>query len=210
MSKDKPAPRHIVVLCHPDKESFNASVAHRYCTSVRAAGHDVCLRDLYAMNFDPVLRTIERPGPTFKRCRDVEVELEVISGADVLVLVYPIWFGAPPAMLKGYIDRVLGSGVPASALRTQSAGGVLAGKRLVSFTSSATTNVWLSLQGQPRSLENILDRYLTHAFQMLPPQHHHYGLIAPDIDALSVQRHLSDVDMHVRTLIRDMTDAKVA
>jgi NAD(P)H dehydrogenase (quinone) len=59
------------------------------------------------MNFDPVLRRGERKG---RPARDVDQEWALLGKVDVYVLVYPIWFGAPPAMLRGYIDRVFGAG----------------------------------------------------------------------------------------------------
>lgn len=99
---------HIIVLSHPEQESFNASVASAYCAAARETGDKAIVRDLYSMGFDPVLRSIERPGPDFRRLSDVEQELEIIANADVFVLVYPLWFGTPPAMLKGYVERVLG------------------------------------------------------------------------------------------------------
>ena len=49
-------PKHVVVLCHPESDSFNAAVAERYCAVVREIGQEVVLRDLYRMEFDPVLK----------------------------------------------------------------------------------------------------------------------------------------------------------
>src|SRR3546814_5234238 len=104
-------PKHAVILCHPKRDSFNGAVADAYCAAVRDIGHEVCLRDLYRIGFDPVLKDIERPGdPGFQSLPDVAEEVRLISGASVFVLIYPIWFGTPPAMLKGYVERVLGTG----------------------------------------------------------------------------------------------------
>ncbi|MFL0414220.1 NAD(P)H-dependent oxidoreductase [Sphingomonas sp. 179-I 2A4 NHS] len=207
---DAARPRHIVILCHPEQDSFNASVADRYSRTVRSEGHEVFVRDLYAMGFDPVLRNLEQPGPTFKQFRDIQDELDIIRGADVFVMVYPLWFGTPPAMLKGYIDRVLGSGVIPAAVQDRTAQGVLTGKQMVSFTSSAANEVWLDVQGMLSSLETIFDRYISHAFRMLPPRHFHYGLITPDIDELTVQRHLGDVEMHARRVVQELADRRAA
>lgn len=210
MPSHRTTPRHVVLLCHPKRESFNASVADRYCEAVRAAGHEAVLRDLYAMHFDPVLRAAELGGAHRTPGQDVREELGIIGEADIFVMVYPIWLGTPPAMLKGYVERVLGWHADAATLQTGRAQGVLAGKRLVSFTSSATNEVWLSLQGQPRSLDTIFDRYLSHAFGMQPPEHHHFGMIAPGIDDLTIRRHLSEVDMRARAVVRDVEAAIAA
>src|SRR5579863_9114538 len=110
MTETKRRYRHIVIRCHPEPESFNAAMAKAYCAEVESHGHETIVRDLYAMAFDPVLKARERPGMAFQPMPDVETELAIIGGGDVFVLFYPIWFGGPPAILKGYVERVLGSG----------------------------------------------------------------------------------------------------
>src|SRR4051812_44732224 len=112
--------RHAVILCHPDAHSFNHAIAETYCDAVRANGQEAILRDLYAIGFDPVLKANERPTLAgFAPSADVERELAVLRTCDVFVLVYPIWFGTPPAMVKGYIERVLGSGVNPKAVQAR-------------------------------------------------------------------------------------------
>ena len=173
-------PKHAVIMCHPAEDSFNMSVADRYVETVRAAGHEALVRDLYRMNFDPVLRMNERPtSRPHILPRDVSEELELLSGTDVFVLVYPLWFGAPPAMLKGYIDRVLGAGFPYGAVRDGHTHPLMSGKRLVSFSSSGTTLAWLNEQGAWQSLRTLFDSYLCHAFSMQEPVHVHFDAIAP-------------------------------
>ena len=202
------APRHIVVLCHPEQESFNASMAHAYCTEVRQHGHDVFLRDLYSMGFDPVLKSVERPGMAFRQMPEVHDELEIIRDSDVFVLVYPIWFGGPPAMLKGYIERVLGTGAMPLQFAQASASGVLAHKRLVSFTSSATAEHWLATQGQLESLISGFDRYIEHGFAMKPSEHFHFGSITAGMEPKTIEDHLREVKTRAR-LVCHAIDAKV-
>ena len=111
MTIAKPAAHHAVILCHPDPHSFNAAVAQRYCETVRENGQTAVLRDLYQMRFNPVLHSDERPQThDIVFAADVAAEIEEIRSADVFVLIYPIWFGTPPAMLKGYVERVFGAG----------------------------------------------------------------------------------------------------
>ncbi|MFA6117894.1 MAG: NAD(P)H-dependent oxidoreductase [Sphingomonas sp.] len=205
-----PTPRHVVILCHPEQESFNASVAHAYSAEVRQHGHEVIVRDLYAMGFHPVLKSPERPGPDFTQFRDVEDELAILSATDVFVLVYPLWFGTPPAMMKGYIERVLGSGVLPRDVHDRSAKGVLAGKRMLSFTSSGLKDIWLDEQGQLQSLITCFDHYLQHAFAMGPSQHHHYGSIASGMEPRWVAQHLEDVRVHARALVSDLDAERAA
>src|SRR3546814_15627691 len=62
--------------------------------------------------FDPVLKANEQPGKEGYAPRPENVaEREHLEKLDVLTFVYPVWFGTPPAMLKGYLERVVGSGI---------------------------------------------------------------------------------------------------
>jgi NAD(P)H dehydrogenase (quinone) len=170
------APRHVVVLAHPNPHSFNGLVAETYCETVRRSGQEAIVRDLYAMGFDPLLRDEERPrsgGTTVSA--DVQREHDVIRGSDVFVLVYPIWFGMPPAMMKGYVDRVLGAGVTADEVQHGGAITLMKQQRLVSITSSGTSKTWLNQQDQISSLNNVFGRYLLHAFDMKSFDDIHFG-----------------------------------
>src|SRR3546814_16272522 len=55
-------PKHAVILCHPKRDSFHGAVADAYCAAVRDRGHEVCLRYIYRIGIDPVLKDIDRPG----------------------------------------------------------------------------------------------------------------------------------------------------
>ncbi len=202
-------PRHIVVLAHPDPDSFNASVAETYCRAVRECGHEAILRDLYAMHFSPLLRQDERPGRRpFLPSPDVEDELNAIKGGDVFVLIYPIWFGTPPAMLKGYVDRVLGAGVTAKAVQDRAWHDLLGGKRLLSFTSSAAREPWLAEQGQTLALRTVFDDYLAHAFGMRPAEHVHFGSIIDGLAPRYIAEHLTMVGDKARHICAAITREK--
>lgn len=201
IAPDPARPKHVVVLAHPDADSFNASVAETYCETAHACGHETVLRDLYAMHFDPILRQDERPGRgPFEPAEDVQAELDLLCGASVLVLVYPIWFGSPPAMLKGYVDRVLGAGVTARQVQDRTWHALLGGRRLISFTSSAARGPWLSEQGQTLSLQTLFGDYLSHAFTMRTAEHVHFGSIAPDLSGREADEHLAQVRDHARRM----------
>lgn len=198
-------PRHVVILAHPDADSFNASIAETYCSTVRECGHEAIVRDLYALHFNPILGIDERPGRhAFQPAADVRTELDALAGGDVFVLVYPIWFGTPPAILKGYVDRVLGAGVTAIAIQNREWNDLLGGKRLLSFTTSGARGPWLAEQGQSLSLRMVFDDYLAHAFAMKPPQHVHFGSIVENLSDRFVDEHLSTVRETARHLCATM------
>lgn len=102
--------RIIIILAHPDKGSFNHAIARRTTEHLKKLGHKVFFHDLYKENFDPVLPADEIP-------RDGEYD-EVIKKhcdeliqSDGIVVIHPNWWGQPPAILKGWIDRVLRPGI---------------------------------------------------------------------------------------------------
>lgn len=187
MNAKKTPTRHAVILCHPDPDSFNASVADRYCQTVQAVGHEAVLRDLYRMHFDPVLKSNERPHlGAITIAEDVAAEIEAIRDADVFVLIYPIWFGTPPAMLKGYVERVFGAGFDHRAMREHDRHSFMAGKHLVSLSSSGNSIQWLEEQGAWLSLRNVFDHYLATAFSMASEEHIHFSNIVDPTTAHNV------------------------
>lgn len=106
------ARRVLVVLCHPDPESYVAALAARAVSALRAGGHEVRLTDLHVDGFSPELAADEwehhlEPGSH----PAVQHHAEDLSWCDTLVLVYPTWWSGQPALLKGWIDRVWASGV---------------------------------------------------------------------------------------------------
>jgi NAD(P)H dehydrogenase (quinone) len=186
-------PRHLIVLGHPAPGSFNHAVANAYCDAIQSCGQDCEIRDLNALGFDPVLKAMERPSVDFEPAADVEIELERIANADVIVLVFPLWFGMPPAIIKGYVDRVMGAGFGASGIRDGKENPPLAGKRLVIFSSSATTLPWLSERGQLLSLTQAFDEYLATIFGMASHQHVHLDAIVPGLEKRFVEEALERV-----------------
>ena len=190
-------PRHAVIVCHPEPDSFALAMARAYCDAVEARGQLAILRDLYRLGFDPVLKSPERlPSDAFTPAPDVAAELGLLAGAGAFVLIYPLWFGTPPAMLKGYVERVFGAGfsfemiagplhLPKHAL--------LGGKKLLSFSTSAASKEWLEEQRAWLSLQTIFDGYLARAFWMDTPAHVHFGEVRPGLDEAIAAGHLEAV-----------------
>jgi NAD(P)H dehydrogenase (quinone) len=194
INSGEPKGRHAVILCHPDPASFNRAIADTYCAAVREAGQEAILRDLYAIGFDPILKADERPTlPDIRIGADVAHELSILRGCDLFVLIYPIWFGTPPALMKGYVERVLGSGVAPKSLGLRERVGFLAGRRLLSFTTSATRAPWLSEQGEWLALRYLFDRYLVDALDMRADEHIHFPGIVAGLDPAVAAAHLARV-----------------
>jgi putative NADPH-quinone reductase len=105
--------RVLYLYAHPLEESFHAAIRDAALAGLRQAGNEVDLCDLYAERFDPVLSPEERRGyhdiPGNRA--PVEDHVRRLQHAEALVLSYPTWCFGLPAILKGWMDRVLLPGV---------------------------------------------------------------------------------------------------
>lgn len=113
---------------HPEPSSFTAALRDRAVTSLQSLGHQVVVADLYAEGFTPAasrddFQTTANPDRFHYQAEqlhaahndgfaeDLRREHKRLQDADALVLTFPLWWGGPPAMLKGWFDRVLAYGV---------------------------------------------------------------------------------------------------
>lgn len=203
--------RHVVVLGHPAENSFNHAIAHHYCAAVRACGQEAVLRDLYAVDFDPRLRATHRPGTVGHHLSgDVSRELGFLREADVVVFVYPLWFGMPPAIIKGYVDRVLGAALTPELMVRNVPDAVLDGRTLATFSTSATTRAWLEEQGQWVSLQQAFDRYLLSIFGMQDGGHTHFEAVVEHLDPQYAREMLDRVEQSARKLCSTLSAARHA
>jgi NAD(P)H dehydrogenase (quinone) len=123
----------LVIVAHPRPESFNNAIAATTVQALQDSGHVAIVRDLYEEGFDPILTPDELPKSAHldaimeEHCAD-------LSAADGIVIIHPNWWGQPPAILKGWVDRVFrpgvayefidgdsGEGIPIGLLRTKTA-----------------------------------------------------------------------------------------
>ena len=105
--------RILYVFCHPLPESFHAAIRAEALAGLAQAGHEVDLLDLYAENFDPVMSAAGRRAyhePAANRAAN-QVYVDRLMAAEGLVLQFPVWSFGPPAMLKGWFDRMFGPGI---------------------------------------------------------------------------------------------------
>lgn len=190
--------KHAVILAHPKPDSFCASLATYYAAAARELGHQAVVRDLYAMKFDPCLRAEEIPTPDgFFAGADVEAERKLVEDADVFALVYPFWFNAPPAMLKGYIDRVFSMGFGYEPI----AGGttpLLYGRQLFSITTSGAPDDWVRRTGAMAALHTVLDKHLAEMTGMTIADHLHFG----GITSVLTPEAADDMRREVRARVR--------
>ena len=142
----------LVVIGHQNQGSFCHAITQTIIDQLKSDGHEVIYHDLYAENFDPILtqEEIKAPEPT---CPVVRQHISELLSVDGIVIVHPNWWGGPPAILRGWIDRVFRQGM---VYRFTADGpvGELAGKKtLVITTSNTPREVELAAYGDP--LENL-------------------------------------------------------
>ncbi|MFC3284502.1 NAD(P)H-dependent oxidoreductase [Litchfieldella rifensis] len=127
----------LVILGHPRADSLCGALADAFCEGAHAAGVQLRRLNLSALNFDPSVQT---PSPNQQPLEeDLRLARESILWADHLVFVYPTWWGTVPALLKGFLDRIM---APEFAFRTCEGGigyqGLLNGRSAQLITTMDT------------------------------------------------------------------------
>ena len=205
--------RALVVYCHPREESFSAAVRDTVMAGLKEAGVQTRLLDLYREGFDPVLspaahrdyldENLNRTG--------IEAHIEALQWCDTLIFVYPTWWYGLPAMLKGWLDRVL---VPGVAFAMPQAEGENIAANLTHITrlgvfTTCGASWWLTrMIGAPgrrtllRGVRLLCARRCRTAFAA------HYLMDTAERDSL--ERHLGRVRRNVDKLIGPVPQQKEA
>lgn len=131
----------LVILGHPSEKSFNYAIAEAVINKLEHLGFHVYFHDLYKENFDSVLREDEIPKNgtctenVLKHCKE-------LKECDGIVIIHPNWWGQPPAIMKGWIDKVFRPGIAYKFLEGDNGEGIPAGllkaKFAIVFNTSNT------------------------------------------------------------------------
>lgn len=194
--------KHVIIAAHPRLESFTLAMAEAYAAAVVDSGDQAIVRDLYRLAFDPTLHANELPDHSgFAPRSDVVSEREEIRDGDVFVLVYPLWFNAAPAILKGYVDRVFGMGFGYSPHHSGGNHPLLTGRKLVSFSCSGAPQHWVEASGAWQAMQAHFDQHLAAVTGLDLVGHHNLGGIVPGIRPDVVDAHLEGVRSHARAIV---------
>ncbi|MDE2183235.1 MAG: NAD(P)H-dependent oxidoreductase [Alphaproteobacteria bacterium] len=181
--------QHALIVAHPNPRSFVASLAIAYGEAAESLGHKTIMRDLYGMAFDPCLKADEIPSSSgFAPRDDIVAERLVIEDTDVFALFYPFWLNAPPAMLKGYLDRVFGMGFAYGKGRDGNEP-LLGGRKLISFTASGAPADWVRRTGAWEAVRTLFDEHFAAVCGLAIADHIHFGGVVPGIRGDVVARH---------------------
>lgn len=103
--------RHLIIYAHPNSKSLNHQLLETVTETLRSANHEIEIRDLNQINFNPILSLEDMQGQRMGKVADeVQTEQDFISWAEHITFIYPIWWTGMPAVMKGYIDRVFSYG----------------------------------------------------------------------------------------------------
>lgn len=201
----------LIILGHPDSASLNHAIAYAVRDDLLNDGHDVMFHDLYEEEFPPLLSAEEIPE-SGKIDQIVEAHCDELSSADGIVIVHPNWWGQPPAILKGWVDRVFrpgiayrfdegdgGEGIPIGLLNASTA--------IVINTSNTPAAREQSAFGDP--LESIWRRCI---FDLCGIKDFHRKMFSVVVTSSMEQRlrWIEEAKILCRTAIRDSVNPNVA
>lgn len=155
--------RVLLIFCHPVEDSYQAALHRAAKAALARAGHEVDDLDLYAERFDPVLSREERLGyhDLAVNRRPVQGYVDRLLWAEALVFCFPIWSYGPPAMLKGFFDRVFIPGVSFSLQDGRVRPGLTHMRKLAAIVSYGQPRWRAWLAGDPP--RKLVGRYLRYS-----------------------------------------------
>ncbi len=129
--------KSLIVLAHPNSDSYNAAVMETVKKALEQQNVQYEVKDLYRMNWNPLLSTADLQSIYQGHVpQDIANEQESVRQADLLVFIYPIWWLQQPAILKGWMDRVLTHGFAYKVTEQGMIEGLLKGKSAIVITTS--------------------------------------------------------------------------
>lgn len=143
-----------ILLGHPLNESYNGSIAEAYADRARRAGHEVRMQKLGEMSFNPNLfmgyNEVQALEPDL-----LEAQQNIIW-CEKWVIIYPVWWGSMPAILKGFFDRTL---LPGFAFKYHTKGPywdkLLKGRTAELIVTSDSPSFWLRLKYRNSDIRSI-------------------------------------------------------
>ncbi len=150
--------KHLIIYAHPNAASLNQLFKQTIEETLRRQKYEVVVRDLYQLNFDPVLSLEDMDGQRSGMVSEaIRREQEHIVWADAVTFIYPIWWTGMPAIMKGYIDRVFSYGF---AYRYDNGiqKGLLAGKTAFIINSHGKSKIEYQEIGMDNALKLTSDK----------------------------------------------------
>jgi len=189
--------QHLIVVAHPRATSFTMSLTRLYAAELEKLGHVQHTYDLYRMGFDPVLPAKELADDAQRRSWAILRAQEAVRAAEVLTVIYPLWWMSMPAMMKGYIDRVFARGFAYEA-QDGVVRGLLRGRKCVLITLSAAPLSVLRQSGRWNALLVLEDTHVFGAAGLELLEHLHFDNVEPHLSTEVSARYIAQLQHFVR------------
>lgn len=168
--------KHLIIYTHPNPASFNHAIKETLVRALKEKGDEVRVRDLYALGFDPVLKAGDfKALAEGKALPDVALEQGHVLWADQITFLYPLWWDRMPALVEGYVDRVLSKGF-AYDYTPKGPVGLLPGKKVALFTTCGAPLQVLESSGV-KAMGQLLDRDIFTFCGMDVVLHQYFGSV---------------------------------
>ncbi len=130
----------LIIFGHPNIDSFNGSMLKTVEEALKEEGHEYILKNLYDQNFNPMF-TLNDLIKIQNKTRDEDIAIEQIDvvESEVIIFIFPIWWGGPPAILKGWFDRVFTEGFAFEEKEDNKIQGLLYKKKAIIFATSGSS-----------------------------------------------------------------------
>ncbi len=147
--------KHLIIYTHFNPESFTKAITDKLLDTAKAQDHEIKVIDLYADQFDPVLKASDMLAEVETPKNILEYQ-ELIKWADHYSVIYPLWWGQMPAILKGFIDRVFANGV-AYEFGPDGPKGLLNGRTARIFISTGSPDDYYEQSGMHQAQTRVND-----------------------------------------------------
>lgn len=184
--------KHLILYAHPNPASLSHAMKETLAEAYKAQGGEVVVRDLYAMDFQPVLK-----GSDFVAMKagslpaDILEEQGHVAWADAITVVAPVWWTGLPAILKGYVDRVFLYGF-AYQYGAEGVEGLLKGRKVLLVSNHGTPSDIYASIGMHDSLRQTQDAGIFAFCGMEVVEHLFFGAV-PSVDEATRKGYLDQV-----------------
>ncbi len=181
----------LIVYANYKNHSLNFAIKDILAETLHKNGHEVVVRDLYNIRFNPVLTKADLESID-KNIYPVDImeEQRYIQRADMLFFVYPIWWSGMPAILKGYIERVFVDGF-AFSYNQGIPNPLLTGKKAMLFNTTGSKIV-LSTDEERKALSLITEKSIFNFCGIDVVEHHYFHAVSV-VDAETRNSYLKQV-----------------
>ncbi|WP_243525045.1 NAD(P)H-dependent oxidoreductase [Bacillus pseudomycoides] len=192
--------KHLIVYAHPNPQSFNHAILETVKAELEGKDHEVRVRGLYELNFNPVLSASDFVSfSQGKTPADIQEEQEHITWADSIIFIYPVWWAGLPAILKGYVDRVFSHGF-AYAYGENGIERLLSGKKGLLLSTMGNSKEAYTASGMFDAMKKTTDAGIFE-FTGIETLEHTFYTSVPSVDGDVRKEYLEEVKAVVNRLL---------